>query len=421
MRWSPLLFGVPALLAILVRISTVPPYAQAANTYKVLHAFGKGKDGAGVFSGVALNSKGNLYGATTGGGAYGEGTVFELASGSDGQWREAILHNFCRPDHCDDGGLVWDTPALDSKGNLYDVSSAGIFQMTPGTRGWSFRLIHGFGAESALPPDEPGLSDLLLDAAGNLYGTFGVGKNYYGAVGELSPGTHGWEEKNLFDFCLHPRNGVCLSGSDPGYRLAWDTTGNLYGVTLEGGLNTSGVVYRLEHTTGGWKERVLHNFRSSASDGYYPYTGPIVDRIGNVYGTTQEGGGGGGCHGEGCGAVYKLSRGADGRWVETILYNFPTLKDGAGPSGTLAMDPAGNLYGVAGGGIGPCGGGGCGVVYKMTPDSNGKWTYTVLHRFIGTDGALPVAGPTLDDKGKVYGTTTTGGPSGYGVVFEIMP
>jgi uncharacterized repeat protein (TIGR03803 family) len=119
--------------------------------------------------------------------------------------------------------------------------------------------------------------------------------------------------------------------------------------------------------------------------------------------------------------VFKLAPGENGRWKETILYNFPTLKDWAGPVGTLAMDLAGNLYGVAGGGIGSCGGGGCGVVYKMTPDSDGKWTYTVLHRFTGSDGALPVAGPTFDGQGNLYGTASAGGAGGYGVVYKITP
>jgi uncharacterized repeat protein (TIGR03803 family) len=79
------------------------------------------------------------------------------------------------------------------------------------------------------------------------------------------------------------------------------------------------------------------------------------------------------------------------------------------------------MYGTAGGGKGPCGGGGCGLVYKLTPHKNGKCSYTVLHRFLGPDGALPIAGPTLDGKGNLYGTTEVGGKYTHGVVYEITP
>ena len=385
-----------------------------------MHSFGGKPDGGGVFAGLARDGKGNLYGATWGGGAYGYGTVFELTLGSGGKWTETILHSFCQNfPHCPDGTGVWDTPVLDRQGNLYDDSSAGIFQMTPGPHGWSFSLIYGYLAGGDLPPEnEPGIGDLLLDAAGNLYGTFAVGNGYYGAVGELSLGTHGWKETNLFDFCLHPRNGVCLGGYLPGFRLAWDAVGNLYGVTLAGGVTRGGVAYQLEHTTDGWKEHVLLNFRPSA--GYFPYAGPVVDQAGNVYGTTLQGGGGAGCGPTGCGTVYKLSKGMDGQWKETILYNFPYYpKNGGGPGAPVMLDRAGNLYGTTTGGGDPaCS---CGVVFKLTPGSGGKWTYQILHRFTGKDGWVPQASLIQDDKGNLYGTTTEGGPGGYGVVSEITP
>jgi uncharacterized repeat protein (TIGR03803 family) len=254
-----------------------------------------------------------------------------------------------------------------------------------------------------------------LDQAGNLYGSIGPGKYGKGAATELSPGSDGWTGTYLYSFC--PKFG-CLDGDEPDSPLIWDASGNLYGTTIGGGKGQGGVAFELEHNSDGWKEHVLHNFPASTGDGFPPSSGLTLDKAGNLYGTTLQGGNGGGF-----GTVFKLSRGADGRWKETILYDFPTLKDGAGPEGGLAIDQAGNLYGTSGGGIGPCGGGGCGVVFKMTPpkSGSGKWTYTVLHRFTGPDGALPVAGPTLDDKGNLYGTTSTGGAGGYGVVFEITP
>src|SRR5580704_4880689 len=402
-----------AALSILF-FTALPLLAQ--NKYTVLYSFKGQKDGGGVFAGLALDAKASLYGVTTGGGAYGEGTVFELTPGLGSQWKETVLHSFCRPQDCGDGSSVWDTPVLDGKGRLYDISTSGIFQMARGPHGWSFTIIYGSrGAEGDLSPGSgPGIGDLLLDAAGNLYGTFGVGKNYNGAVGELSPGSHGWNEKDLFDFCLYPRNFVCLGGNDPGFRLAWDANGNLYGVTTEGGVDKAGVAYQLEYTADGWKEHVLHSFPASPSDGYNFFGGLALDRSGNVYGTTLQGGR------IGAGTVFELSLQQDGHWKETILYDFPNAShDGGGPAAGLVLDQSGNLYGTAsGGGDSHCS---CGVVFKMTPGSNGKWSYTVLHRFTGTDGYSPQASLTLDSKGNIYGTTTEGGPGGYGVVFEITP
>lgn len=196
-----------------------------------------------------------------------------------------------------------------------------------------------------------------MDAAGNLYGSFSHGWYKGGAVSELSPSSHRWTERDLYSFC---RFYGCPDGAFPDYQLTWDTAGNLYGVTTEGGSNNGGVVFELEHTTGGWKEQVLHSLRSSSSDGYAPYAGPVVDQAGNVYGTTLQGGGGAGCGPTGCGTVYQLSKGKDGRWSETILYNFPHYpKNGGGPGTPVTVDKAGNLYGTTTGGGYPncsCGG-----------------------------------------------------------------
>jgi uncharacterized repeat protein (TIGR03803 family) len=397
------------VLAVITVSVMFAPGAWAAKKYKVLHAFTGGSDGGGVYDGVVLDAKGNVYGTTSGGGAYGYGTVFVLKAGPRGKWSEAILHSFCADfPHCQDGDLPSAGLTLDNAGNLYGATNTTTFELSPppfGPNGWSFKVIYEVGSRSSL----------TLDQAGNLYGSIGPGKYGKGAATELSPGSDGWTGTYLYSFC--PKFG-CLDGDEPDSPLIWDASGNLYGTTIGGGKGQGGVAFELEHNSDGWKEHVLHNFPASTGDGFPPSSGLTLDKAGNLYGTTLQGGNGGGF-----GTVFKLSRGADGRWKETILYDFPTLKDGAGPEGGLAIDQAGNLYGTSGGGIGPCGGGGCGVVFKMTPpkSGSGKWTYTVLHRFTGPDGALPVAGPTLDDKGNLYGTTSTGGAGGYGVVFEITP
>ena len=101
-------------------------------------------------------------------------------------------------------------------------------------------------------------------------------------------------------------------------------------------------------------------------------------------------------------------------WKHTVLYAFPNPKNGSFPTGGVIIDKGGNLYGAtAAGGVGGCSGG-CGVVYKLAPSVDGKWKYTVLHRFDGSDGAQPLGGLLLDGEGNLYGTA-------YDVVFEVTP
>jgi uncharacterized repeat protein (TIGR03803 family) len=381
---------------------------SAAADYKVLHAFGRGKDGGGVFAGVVLDTKGRLFGTTWGGGAYGYGTIFELTPGSSGKWTETILHSFCAHfPRCTDGDLPMDSLAIDPAGNLYGVSGV-VFQMIPGRRGWHFNVIFGGGYD--LPPNnDPGQCDLLLDALGNLYGPcFSFGRNYKGAISELSPGALGWKEKDLFDLCLHPRNGACPGGNYPEYQLTWDAAGNLYGVTTEGGAYGYGVAFELEHTASGWKEHVLYDFPT-----YVPGSSLTFDRAGNLYGTTfQEGA----CDG----TVYQLSPQDKSRWKRTILYPFCNpVQNGGAPDEPVTFDPrTGVLYGTATAGGDPvCQ---CGVIFKVSPRANGKWKYTVLHKFHGPDGAGP-NGLTIDAKGNLYGTTVAGGKYGHGVAFQFTP
>jgi len=388
----------------------LPASSAAAAKFKILHGFGKGEDGAGVFAGVALDERGNVYGGTSGGGSYGYGISFELMAGPGGEWSETILHSFCKDfPHCSDGTSVLDTPALNAKGALYDISSAGIFQMRPGAHHWSFKVIYdGQGGREALPLyNEPGIDDLLLDHAGDIYGPFGIGKNYNGAVGELSGGPHGWKEEDLYDFCLHPRNGECPDGAYPAYRLTWDASGDLYGITIEGGSNQAGVVFQLEHVGGKWKEHVLYNF----VDGR-PLAGVVLDAAGNVYGSTSQGGK------YQDGDVFMLSPQPDGTWKYTELYDFPDyMKNGAGPIGQMVFDQFGNLYGATSGG----GKYGFGTVFQLTPGANGKWKHRLLHAFNGYDGEIPYAGLAIDSQGNLYGTTSEGGPNSYGVVYEVTP
>jgi uncharacterized repeat protein (TIGR03803 family) len=210
--------------------------------------------------------------------------------------------------------------------------------------------------------------------------------------------------------------------------LIIDKTGNLYGTTLQGGTYGYGTVFQLTtHPGGGWTERVLHSFNNDGHDGVSSYAGLISDKEGNLYGTTYYGGNGACSSGQfpGCGTVFKLTPRVSGKWQETVIYNFTAGSDGAFPAAALTFDADGNLFGTtASGGLGSCNLGGyvgCGTVFELTP-SNGGWTETVLHSFGGgTDGQFLEGGVVEDKAGNFYGTTEEGGGSGCscGTIFKL--
>jgi uncharacterized repeat protein (TIGR03803 family) len=238
---------------------------------------------------------------------------------------------------------------------------------------------------------------MVFDSEGNLYGTaFNVFK--------LTPGPDSWTESVLCDVsCDRPTGGLLL-----------DAKGNLYGTTQVSGTYNEGTVFKLKPMPDGtWKERVLYSFGGFAGDGRQPGKGGLAfDAAGNLYGTTLWGGR------YARGIVFRLSRQPDGHWKESILHHFKLGKSGNHPAVGVVVDASGNLYGVTGYGGAECD---CGVVYKLAPNPDGTWTYTVLHRFNGNDGFFPYANLVLDGQGNLYGTTEYGGSGGGGVVFRITP
>lgn len=177
-------------------------------------------------------------------------------------------------------------------------------------------------------------------------------------------------------------------------------------------------------------ETVLFNILGGA-DGTNPRSGLTSDASGNLYATTEYGGGSSGCP-NGCGAALKFSPASGGGWTEIILHSFTGGSDGGNPYGSLVADSSGNLYGTAsrGGNLSAsaCVPYGCGVVFEFSPNSSGGWTETVLHTFDGErDGAVPWTSLTIDSTGNLYGTAASGGnltvtpcaPYGCGVVFEL--
>lgn len=277
-KCSPGIIRIRLLFAIALTFTST---AWSAPAYKVLYSFTGGKDGGGVFAGLARDAKGNLFGVTTGGGAYGVGTAFELTPGSDGKWTETILHSFCKNfSDCNDGALPSTTVVIDSAGHVYGASNTAAFELIPGgADGWSFEVIYSTSTNGGF----------VLDKAENLYGTWGPGKYKVGDVFKLIHDTAkpaDWSEKVLYNFVP----GECCATSS----LTFDTAGNLYGTTKLGGSSGDGSVYRIvKGKDGSWSDQIMHSF-SGDSDGQYPWNaGLVLDAKGNAYGTTLQGGIGG--------------------------------------------------------------------------------------------------------------------------------
>jgi uncharacterized repeat protein (TIGR03803 family) len=283
-------------------------------------------DGAAPYSKLIFDHAGNLYGTTNQGGTGSHcascGVVFELTPQSNGSWTESVLYNFCSASNCSDGGYPAASVVLDSKGNLY---------------------------------------------------------------------------------------GTAFYGGDP--QCNED--------------NGCGVVFKLaKKKDGSWTETVLHAF--AGEDGSFPYAAVIFDQAGNLYGTTSVGGTGGVCDFDGCGVVFELLPNADGSWTEKTLHQFTGGKDGGEPFARLILDRLGNLYGTTTTGgdphRGPCTSYGCGVVFRFAPTSKGEWRETVLHRFLDFPGDNPyVSDLIFDGKGNLLGTTAGDGTKTSGSVFVLTP
>jgi uncharacterized repeat protein (TIGR03803 family) len=263
------------------------------------------------------------------------------------------------------------------------------------------------------------LGPLTFDSQGNLYGvTIEGGGELAGTVFTLTRGTGGWTQNELF---ANFESGITAS---PNGGLVFDSAGNLYGTS------NANSVWKLTPSSGGpWTLSVLHQFIPFSGDGDGPTTGVVLDDQGNIYGTTKLGGTGASseCPTEGCGTVFELTPGANGQYTETILYSFQggVAGDGSWPRGVI-RDGQGNLYGVTqlggfGYGQSICNADGCGTVYELSPDSSGQWKETQLYVFQGAaDGSWPMSLLTPDGGGTVYGTTYSGGLDNNGTIFKLQ-
>lgn len=371
-------------------------FASAAAKESVLHAF-KGTDGNHPVATLAFDTAGNLYGTTTEGGKYNQGTVFRISASK----QETVLYSFCKLSNCTDGSRPYNGVVLDTAGNIYGATPGGgkygagvVYKITVAGK---YSILHNFKGQ---PDGDEGYGWLVFDKAGNLYGTtLQGGKNNTGAVYKITPAG---EESIFYSFPDGSGDGPL----DPIAGLTLDGSGNFYGTSIVGGGSSeAGTVYKL---TPAGKETTLYSF--NMTNGYEPYAGVTLDPKGNIYGATVYGGSGE------TGVVYKLS--PSGKPLFTYSLSDAT---GISPYATPILDAKGNIYGV--GGLG--GPHGYGAVFKMPP--SGK-SATPLYGFCAdglpncNDGAEPLGGIVFDTKGNLYGTGSIGGGSGeYGVVFKIVP
>ena len=308
--------------------------------HTVLYSFTGGADGGEPYKGVTLDAAGNLYGtAVTGGSGSCEGgcgVAYKLTK-SGATWTQSVIHAFTGGD---DGSGPGARVAVDNRGNVYGMTPTGganglgvIYALHPKSNGdWALRVIHAFTGGS---DGSSGSAGKLLLRGGHMYGAATTGgANGSGTVFRLTPTRIGeWDFQTLYSFQGAP------DGSFPYGALLFDTAGNLYGTTYYGGVNGLGAVYSLSpNGTGEWSETVLYSFRAGR-DGNSSISNLVFDSAGNLYGTTSEGG-------LGSGTIFKLTPGPSGTWTESLPHRFAGSPDGAFPYTGMVGDGAGSFYGA---------------------------------------------------------------------------
>jgi uncharacterized repeat protein (TIGR03803 family) len=415
---------------------TVAPGSWALKSVKE-HQFQGVPDGSEPASGLVSDGAGNFYGTTDGGGlnscgfsAPFCGTVFKVARGQDGSWKESVIYKF---QGGSDGAAPSGALVFDAAGNLYGTTVTGgsdacpegcgtVFELSPAENGtWTETILYRFLGSTQ--PEEPGLG-VIFDAKGNLYGAAQGGciEECNGTIFKLAPNGDGtWTETLLYTF---------LGGLDGGFpnTLVVDDAGNLFGTTVSGGtVQSEGTVFELsppKSGSGSWEKTILYSFNDGL-DGGLPSSGVVFDHDGNLFGETYDGGSFA-CPDVGCGVIYELSPDT-GSWKFSVAHTFNGVDGAKGsqPSGGLAIDSKGNMYGTTGtGGDAACNNGnGCGTIFKLSPKTGGGFTFSMLDEFDGATGADPNGGVIVDAAGNLYGTTFAGGSAkcGCGVVFAVTP
>jgi uncharacterized repeat protein (TIGR03803 family) len=393
------------MLGAAIAISLLATSADASN-FKVLYSFigtfDNATDGAVPAAGLLRDSAGNLYGTASQGGDIkcggGCGTVFKYSPANKKETTLLIFHgkNGMTPV----GNLI-----EDADGNLYGTTLGGGKNNSSGV---VFKLsakgvetvLHAFCAKKNCTDGKAPYGGLIADTSGNLYGTASAG-------GALGLGVVYKIAKGGSETVLHSFKGNA-DGATPMGGLMMAANGKMYGTTSAGGSTSCegpgcGTIYQI--TTAG-KETALYKFCATGSCvfGQEPWAPPVMDKAGNLYGTTRVGGG------HGVGVLFKLTPAGK----ESVIYAFAGGNDGSEPTGGVINDSNGNFFGATlfGGGED-----GYGTVFKITK----KGKENILHKFTGgNDGGQGKAGLIMDSTGNLYGTAQVGGTESAGVIYKVV-
>ncbi len=357
--------GALLLLAFVWVFLAVMSLAVSAQTLTTIHQFGAvAGDGASPSGGLVSDGAGNYYGVTLTGVTRNQGTVFQLTAPAipGGTWTETILWNFGGPNDglYPEGGLV-----RDKRGNLYGETGSG-----------------------------------------------GSASCYCGIVFKLKPPTAqggAWTERVMHRFA---------GGNDgyaPAHGLTLDSAGNVYGVSVFGGVYGCGIAFKIASVGSGFAETIIYSFGSSSADPMFPSGPLLLASNGVMFGVAYSGGV------SQIGAVYTLTPPASGAgtWTRSTLYSFPGGDAGCDPEGNLVKDVSGNIYGIAAYSCSIS----AGVFFRLAPPVGGStmWTESVLYPFGSNEsGSMPSL--YLDTKSSTfYGTLQSGGALSGGEIIKIAP
>jgi uncharacterized repeat protein (TIGR03803 family) len=414
MAGTRFLHSLNKILGIFVAVAVLVIAASAASSH-VIYSLAGDEDGEYTDTDLVIDNAGNIYGTSVLGGDFGGGTVFQLAP-SGNSWTHTVLYSFTGGA---DGGEPYKGVTLDSEGNLYGTAVTGgggsceggcgiAFKLTNSGGNWTYSTIHTF--TGGMDGSGPG-SGLTFDNQGNLYGmTPTAGANGLGVIYQLKPQQDGsWKLK-----VLHAFTGGKDGSSGSAGRLTLDDAGTtLYGVATTGGAHQKGAAFKLtQDQNGKWKFQVIYAFKGQPDAGF-PYGALARDSHGNLYGTTYYDGA------NNLGSVYELALQPSGRWRERVLYSFQGGSDGNGSISNLVFGKVGDLYGTTSEGGAGCS---CGIIFKLTRGGQGTWTETVAYRFHGApDAGFAYNGMAVDSLGNFYGATVHGGDDDEGAIYKFIP
>jgi uncharacterized repeat protein (TIGR03803 family) len=401
------------VLAVFAVAAILPHDARAASSTQVIYSFAGDEDGEYTDTDLVVDAAGNLYGSSVLGGDFGGGTVFQLSPSGSG-WTHTVLYSFTGGL---DGGEPYKGVTLDAEGNLIGTAVTGgngpceggcgvIYKLTNNGGVWTQTVIHNFTGQDGAGPG----AGVTFDKHGSFYGMVPIGgTSGLGAIYQMQPQQDGTYKFRI----IHSFTGGNDGSSGSAGRMILDAAGNLYGVATTGGTNGKGTVFKLSHTqNGNWSFKTLYTFKGQPDAGF-PYGGLLADGKGNLYGTTYWDGA------NNLGSVYQLAHQAGGTWKERVLYSFKGGSDGNGSISNLVADKAGNLYGTTSEGGAGCS---CGLIFKLTPGTGGKWTESVAYRFNGApDAGFAYNGMVKDANGNFFGATVHGGTGDEGSIYQFIP